>query len=107
MYWHGPWCAGPHDNAFGFRRVGYEFWIHSYWTKAEKRHQSWHWVEEFFAAMRPFSTGAVYVNGLENEGKARVRAAYGDKYERLSRIKAKYDPNNFFRVNQNIDPSLR
>ena len=106
MYWHGPWCAQPRDNAFGFRRIGYEFWVHSYWQKAEERKRSWAWVEDFFMALRPFSTDAVYVNGLENEGAERVRAAYGDKYERLTRIKAKYDPNNFFRVNQNIEPAL-
>jgi len=105
MYWHGPWCAKPHDNAFGFRRTGFEFWIHSYWRKAAGREKSWDWVEEFYRAMEPLSTGAVYVNDLENEGEARVRAAYGDKYERLSLIKRKFDPDNFFRVNQNIAPA--
>jgi FAD/FMN-containing dehydrogenase len=102
MYWHGPWCAKPHDNAFGFRRTGFEYWIHSYWQKAGDRQQSWNWVEEFYRAMEPLSTGAVYVNDLEDEGEARVRAAYGDKYQRLSLIKRKFDPDNFFRVNQNI-----
>jgi hypothetical protein len=105
MYWHGPWCAKPHDNAFGFRRVGFEFWIHSYWRKASGREKSWDWVEEFYRAMEPLSTGAVYVNDLENEGDARVRAAYGDNYRRLSLIKRKFDPDNFFRVNQNIVPA--
>ncbi|MGH9646540.1 MAG: FAD-binding oxidoreductase [Bryobacteraceae bacterium] len=105
MYWHGAWCSKPHDNAFGFRRTGYEFWVHSYWQQAEERKKSWAWVEDFFAAMRPFSSGAVYVNGLENEGDDRVRAAYGNKYQRLARIKAKYDADNFFRVNQNIKPA--
>jgi FAD binding domain/Berberine and berberine like len=107
MYWHGPWCAKPHDNAFGFRRTGFEFWIHSYWRKAAEREKSWDWVEEFYRAMEPLSTGAVYVNDLENEGEARVRAAYGDKYERLSLIKRKFDPDNFFRVNQNIAPATQ
>jgi hypothetical protein len=107
MYWHGPWCSKPHDNAFGFRRTGYEFWIHSYWQQAKEREASWNWVEEFFAAMRPLSSGAVYANGLENESEERVKAAYGDKYDRLTRIKAKYDPDNFFRVNQNIKPARR
>ena len=107
MYWYGPWCAKPHDNAFGFRRTGFEFWIHSYWRKAAGREKSWDWVEEFYRAMEPLSTGAVYVNDLENEGEARVRAAYGDKYERLSLIKRKFDPDNFFRVNQNIAPATQ
>jgi hypothetical protein len=105
MYWHGPWCAKPHDNAFGFRRTGFEFWIHSYWRKAAEREKSWAWVERFYRAMEPLSTGAVYVNDLEDEGETRVRAAYGDKYERLALIKRKFDPDNFFRVNQNIAPA--
>jgi len=53
-------------------------------------------VEEFYCAMEPLSTGAVYVNDLENEGDARIRAAYGDNYERLTLIKRKFDPDNFF-----------
>ena len=95
MYWHGPWCAKPHDNAFGFRRTGFEFWIHSYWRKAAEREKSWDWVEEFYRAMEPLSTGAVYVNDLENEGEARVRAAYGEKYHRLSLIKPNSIPTIF------------
>ncbi len=107
MYWHGPWCARPHDNAFGFRRTGFEYWIHSYWRQAAEREESWDWVEGFYRAMEPLSTGAVYVNDLENEGVGRARAAYGDKYDRLSLIKGKFDPDNFFRVNQNIPPPIR
>jgi FAD/FMN-containing dehydrogenase len=105
IYWHGPWCSAPHDNAFGFRRVGFEYWIHAYWRKAGERKRSWEWVEQFHAALSPLSSEAVYVNGLENEDAERVRSAYGNNYERLSRIKHKYDPGNFFRVNQNIIPA--
>jgi FAD/FMN-containing dehydrogenase len=104
MYWHGPWSAQAHDNAFGFRRTGFEYWVHTYWEKASERKQSVAWVEEFFKAMEALSTGAVYVNGLENEGHDRVRAAYGEHYERLTHVKQKYDPDNFFRINQNIEP---
>jgi FAD/FMN-containing dehydrogenase len=104
MYWHGPWCSQPHDNAFGFRRVGYEYWVHSYWQADGVREDSIRWVIDFFAALMPLSSGAVYVNDLENEGAARARAAYGENYGRLAQIKRKYDPSNFFRVNQNIKP---
>jgi len=107
MYWHGPWCAQSHDNAFGFRRVGFEYWVHSYWQEDGAREDSIGWVQNFFAALQPHSSGAVYVNDLENEGDARVRAAYGDgnRYARLAAIKHKYDPANFFRINQNIKPA--
>ncbi len=105
MYWHGPWCSRPHDNAFGFRRVGFEYWVHSYWQEDGAREDSIRWVREFFAALQPHSSGAVYVNDLENEGDARAQAAYGENYARLAAIKHKYDPTNFFRVNQNIKPA--
>jgi hypothetical protein len=105
IYWHGPWCSEPHDNAFGFRRTGFEYWVHTYWKKAHERRRALEWVEQFFAAIVPMSTGAVYVNGLENEDDIRVRAAYGDHYDRLSQLKRKFDPDNFFRVNQNIRPA--
>jgi hypothetical protein len=105
IYWHGPWSSKPRANAFGFRRSGYEYWIHTYWQETKKRRRAMSWVEAFFAAMTRFSTGAVYVNDLEDEGEERVRAAYGVKYQRLQAIKHKYDPTNLFRVNQNIRPA--
>jgi hypothetical protein len=53
------------------------------------------WCRDYFAALEPHATGGVYVNFLHNdEGEARVRAAYGDRYERLAAIKARYDPDN-------------
>ena len=63
------------------------------------------WVRDFAAALNQ-GTGAAYVNFLGDEGADRVRAAYpGPTWERLTRIKAKYDPNNLFRLNQNIPPA--
>jgi FAD/FMN-containing dehydrogenase len=63
------------------------------------------WTRETFDALAPFSTGGVYVNFVGNEGDERVRAAYGAAYERLARIKARYDPDNLFSTNQNVRPS--
>ena len=56
--------------------------------------------------LKPFSPGSLYVNfpGLGEEGEDLVKAAYGENYKRLSEIKAKYDPGNLFRMNQNIKP---
>ena len=62
------------------------------------------WARETWDAIRPFSTGGVYANNLGEEGEGRVRAAYGENYQRLVEIKNKYDPANFFRLNQNVRP---
>jgi FAD/FMN-containing dehydrogenase len=105
IYWHGPWSLTPRDDAFGFRRVGYHYWIHSYWQSLKDGPPAERWVNNFFNALAPHSSGAVYVNDLQNEGEERIAAAYPGKYERLRLIKRKYDPTNFFRVNQNIRPA--
>jgi hypothetical protein len=63
------------------------------------------WVRSLWEALRPYSTGGVYVNFLDDEGADRVRAAYGASYGRLAALKAKYDPTNFFRLNQNVQPT--
>jgi FAD/FMN-containing dehydrogenase len=64
------------------------------------------WTKSYYDALHPYSAGGAYVNFLMgDEGAGRVKATYGDNYERLVAIKDKYDPNNLFRVNQNIKPS--
>jgi len=64
------------------------------------------WARNYWEALHPFGAGGAYVNFMmDGEGDERIRATYGDNYERLAEIKAKYDPDNFFRVNQNIRPS--
>jgi FAD/FMN-containing dehydrogenase len=62
------------------------------------------WCVDYFDALHPYSAGGAYVNMMMDEGQDRVRASYGDNYDRLARIKATYDPANLFRVNQNIEP---
>jgi FAD/FMN-containing dehydrogenase len=63
------------------------------------------WTKSYYDALHPYSAGGAYVNFMMDEGEERVKATYGDNYERLVAIKNKYDPNNLFRVNQNIRPS--
>jgi len=62
------------------------------------------WSVGYFEALHPYSAGGAYVNMMMDEGQERVRAAYRGNYDRLARIKAQYDPDNTFRVNQNIQP---
>ena len=63
------------------------------------------WVVESWELLHPFSMGGGYVNFLVDEGQARVEASYRDNYERLAQIKRKYDPENLFRLSQNIQPA--
>ena len=62
------------------------------------------WTKEYFDALHPFSAGGAYVNFMMEEGQERVKASFGGNYDRLAAIKKKFDPTNFFRVNQNIRP---
>ncbi|PSL43864.1 FAD/FMN-containing dehydrogenase [Chitinophaga niastensis] len=63
------------------------------------------WTKQYWETLHPYSAGGAYVNFMMDEGEARVKATYGENYERLVTIKNKYDPNNLFRVNQNIKPT--
>jgi FAD/FMN-containing dehydrogenase len=63
------------------------------------------WSIDYFEALHPYSAGGAYVNMMMDEGQERVRASYRDNYDRLARVKATYDPDNLFRVNQNIQPA--
>lgn len=65
------------------------------------------WARAYYEALHPFGAGGAYMNFMMEEGEERIRAAYGSNYARLSAIKAEYDPDNFFRVNQNIRPASR
>jgi FAD/FMN-containing dehydrogenase len=63
------------------------------------------WSKDYFDALHPYSAGGAYVNFMMEEGDDRIRATYGKNYDRLAKIKKKYDPANLFRVNQNIKPA--
>ena len=64
------------------------------------------WCKDYWNALHPYSMGGAYSNFMMEEGQDRVKASYKDNYERLVKVKTKYDPQNLFRVNQNIKPEL-
>jgi hypothetical protein len=64
------------------------------------------WTKDYWEALHPYSAGGAYINFMMDEGQDRIRATYKDNYDRLASIKAKYDPDNLFRVNQNIKPAV-
>jgi FAD/FMN-containing dehydrogenase len=93
-------AAGNRDAAFVYN-------IQSSWLEPRESDRHIRWTREFWAAMRPFSTGGVYMNFLTaEEGEERIRAAYGANYDQLVALKNRYDPTNLFRVNQNINPTV-
>jgi FAD/FMN-containing dehydrogenase len=63
------------------------------------------WARDYYDALHPYGAGGAYVNFMMEEGEERIRATYRENYDRLARVKAQYDPDNFFRVNQNIRPA--
>ena len=98
--------VGREETAFDGRAAPFSLGIFSSWPHGEDSDRHIRWTREFFAAMRPFVAEGVYVNYVgDDEGDQRVKAAYGRiKYDRLVALKRKYDPTNFFRLNQNIAP---
>ncbi|HEV8364500.1 MAG TPA: BBE domain-containing protein, partial [Gemmatimonadaceae bacterium] len=95
----------PDGSAFEDRRATHAMTIDGVWSDPTASGACIAWARDFWEAVRPYSTGRVYVNFLGEEGQDRVRTAYGAaKYERLRALKRKYDPTNFFRMNQNIVP---
>ncbi|MDO9374361.1 MAG: FAD-binding oxidoreductase [Ferruginibacter sp.] len=65
------------------------------------------WAKGYWSDLHPFSMGGAYVNFMMEEGDERIKATYGDNYQKLAAVKAKFDPNNLFRVNQNIQPQAK
>ena len=92
-------------TAYAHRDTKFVLNVHSRWDKAEDDKACIGWAREFFDAAVPYATGGVYVNFLTQDEVDRIPAAYGPNYERLTRLKAKYDPTNLFRLNQNIKPA--
>ena len=95
----------PDAMAYAHRDTKYAMNVHGRWLDAADDERCIRWAREFFHASAPFASGGVYVNFLTDDESDRIGAAYGQNYVRLAKIKRKYDPTNFFRVNQNIGPA--
>ena len=91
-------------TAFALRASPFHFEIIGFWDDPAATGANLKWVTDFFNATQPFSSGEVYVNSLD-QGESRIHEAYRSNYQRLTKIKARYDPSNFFRHNQNIIPA--
>jgi len=89
-------------TAFGLRRVHYSINIMPAWDDPAHAESCVAWARGLATAMEAFGASDTYVNYLGDEGTAAVKASYGPNYDRLARLKHKYDPENVFRFNQNI-----
>jgi hypothetical protein len=96
--------VGQADTAYSFREASLAQVIVGVDSDPANHQKITDWCKNYWEAMHPFSAGGAYVNFMMEEGQERVRATYRENYERLAAIKQKYDPKNFFRVNQNIHP---
>jgi FAD/FMN-containing dehydrogenase len=91
------------STAFAHRKAPFNFLLLGSWDRPEQNEEGMRWVNDFWQGVKPSIGDRVYVNYLGNDEPAeRVRGAYGENYDRLLAVKNKYDPSNFFRMNQNI-----
>ena len=91
-------------TAYAFRSPRFTMNVHTRWADASDDSKCFNWARDIWEATKPFARG-VYVNFISDEGEDRVRDAYPkDTWDRLVKLKTKYDPTNFFRMNQNIRP---
>lgn len=96
--------VGVSETAFAQRQEQYDVLINSQWKDKMDSKENINWAKDFANAMDHFSSGSYLLNALGEETHDIIKAAFGPNYHRLVEIKKKYDPTNFFRLNQNIIP---
>ena len=104
-HYHGAYARpAATATAYSHRRPTYDVVIIANWTDPAHHERNTTWARDLFAAVQSQVSRAAYVNFLDRDDGERVRAAYGENYDRLVAVKRTYDPTNFFRMNQNIRP---
>jgi hypothetical protein len=98
--------VGVTETAFAQRQSQYNIGILAQWTDAGESQGHIAWARDLANAMRPFSSGAYFLNFLGDEGQDTIKASFGANYDRLLATKMKYDPTNFFSLNQNLKPQV-
>jgi FAD/FMN-containing dehydrogenase len=97
--------VGPTDTPWGYRKANWASVMVGVDPDPANANEIREWAIGYQEALHPYSAGGAYLNMIMDEGQERVQAAYGQNYERLAKIKAEYDPDNLFHVNQNIRPA--
>ena len=96
--------VAPDAMAYSSRDANYVMNVHGRWESAAEDQAVITWAREFFTKSKPFASAGAYINFMTEEETDRIAFAYGPMYKRLVELKKKYDPTNFFRMNQNIKP---
>ncbi|HBC3854940.1 TPA: FAD-binding oxidoreductase [Vibrio parahaemolyticus] len=94
----------PESMAYSSRDANYVLNVHGRWDSAEDDQACIAWARDFFTKTKPYASGGAYINFLTQDEAERTESAYGPTYARFQEVKKKFDPNNLFRMNQNIKP---
>ncbi|MBV8921093.1 FAD-binding oxidoreductase [Bradyrhizobium sp.] len=97
----------PDATAYPHRNANFAMNVHTRWRQPSDQRRSIDWARKLFGDAAPYATGGVYVNFMPEDEIDRVASAYGANYARLAALKAKYDPDNLFRLNQNVAPAAQ
>lgn len=97
--------VGKNDTPWAYRDAKYAGVIVGVDPDPANTEKITSWSKAYWDALHPYSSGGTYLNFIMDEGQERIQESYKDNYKRLSKIKRKYDPDNFFKVNQNIKPA--
>ncbi len=97
--------VGRHETAWNCRDATYSMVICGIDPNPANAQAIKAWAKGYWDALHPYNLKGAYLNFMMEEGEERIRATYGDNFDRLAAVKKKYDPTNFFRVNQNIKPA--
>ena len=97
--------VGNEETAWNYRDATWAMVIVGIDPDAANDELITNWARNYWQDLHPHGAGGAYINFMMDEGEDRVKATYGDNYDRLVAIKTKYDPTNLFRVNQNIRPA--
>jgi len=92
-------------TAFPQRSASYILGLFAGWIEAENDEKIINWTRELYNKLTPFASGGVYSNYLDKDDSDKIRTSFGSNYSRLQQVKNKYDPDNFFKLNQNIIPN--
>ena len=96
--------VAPEATAYSHRDAEFVVNVHGRWETAAEDDRGISWSRDFYREAAPFATGGVYVNFMTEEETDRIGAAFGPNWDRLVQVKRRYDPDNLFRMNQNIRP---